>query len=741
MRGKPSNLNRIKTNQDALINCSQDLIWSVDTGLNLITANEAFREKIEALFKRPAAEGKPVLYEEVGEELNKKWAGHYARALAGERFSIKDELFNTATGRMEYMLISFNPMYDAAGLVFAAACYAKDVTEDTVNLMALEKTRNELQRIMDSSLDMICVIDEDDRIVKISAAAETILGYKPEELTGKWLFDFIHPEDKERTQQTAAKIMAGENLTNVENRYIRKDGSVVPLLWSARWDPDDKVRYGIARDATEKKKSEEALIASERIYRYLFEKNPFPIVIWDFENLGVIDCNEAACRKYGYTRQEFLGLTAKDLRPAEDVPLFLEAMKMEISPNDARRKTWLHKKKNGELMYADGTSYVMDYRGTRVLLALINDITESHYYQELDKLEKNILQLNAGANRGIANLVTIYLLGIESLHPGMRCSLTETRGNRLFIIAAPSLPQSFLAPDDDIEIGNDRCPCGGTTQSKESVIIPDISSDERWPIARRMAEELGLKTCRCFPILNADDELMATFAVYFNEIKLPNELEENTLQRTVQFLQLILESYQREMALKISNERFAFAAEATSDVIWDWDLVTNTVYYSQNIKTLFGHDKAGINTDNLPFYFEQVHPDDRERVVLYPEQVKFGKMLTWSQEYRFKKANGDYATVMDKGIVLRDENGVGKRMIGAIQDITTLKRQNEQLTEIALINAHEIRRPVATILGLMHLFKIESTGSDADKNLLKHLETATLELDEVIRRIISKTER
>src|ERR1700733_16083853 len=153
MGKKSSNFNRIKTNQDALINCSQDLIWSVDTQLNLITANKAFRERVEALIKKPAAEGKPVLYKELGEELNKKWAEHYARALAGERFSIKDALFNAVTDRMEYVLISFNPMYDDAGLLFGAACYAKDITEDTVNLMALEKTKSELQRIMDSSLD------------------------------------------------------------------------------------------------------------------------------------------------------------------------------------------------------------------------------------------------------------------------------------------------------------------------------------------------------------------------------------------------------------------------------------------------------------------------------------------------------------------------------------------------------------------------------------------------------------
>ena len=312
--------------------------------------------------------------------------------------------------------------------------------------MALEKTRNELQRIMDSSLDMICVIDEHDRIVKISAAAETILGYKPEELVGKQLFDFVHPEDKEQTKQTAAKIMAGENLTNVENRYVRKDGSVVPLIWSARWDSDDKVRYGIARDATEKKKSEEALIASERIYRYLFEKNPFPIVIWDFETLQVVDCNEAACRKYGYSREEFLNLTIKDWRPAEDIPLIEDAVKTEASYGEYQRRTWRHKNKHGDLMFADVTVHLMDYRGRRVALNLINDITESHYYQELDKLEKNVLQLNAGTNQGIANLAIRLCTWVVLRRCIPACGagkVKERKAGKLFNFAASGLPPDF----------------------------------------------------------------------------------------------------------------------------------------------------------------------------------------------------------------------------------------------------------------------------------------------------------
>ena len=302
------------------------------------------------------------------------------------------------------------------------------------------------------------------------------------------------------------------------------------------------------------------------------------------------------------------------------------------------------------------------------------------------------------------------------------------------------MPGVFLEAGEGIEISQYKSFAGTAAFSKQKVIVSDISTDGRWMKVRETAEKYKLKTCWSYPILDAKDELMATFDVYFPEIKSPENFEENTLKRTAQLLQLILESDQRERALKVSNERFEFAAEATSDIIWDWNLETNAVYYSGNIEKLFGHNKSGMNDNNLPFYFDHVHPDDRERVVLYPEQVKFGQINTWTQEYRFRKGNGDYATVLDKGIVIRDENGLGKRMIGAIQDITRLKQQNERLNEIALINAHEIRRPVATILGLMQLFAMESAGAEANHNLLKHLEAATLELDSVIRRIIGKTE-
>ena len=198
-------------------------------------------------------------------------------------------------------------------------------------------------------------------------------------------------------------------------------------------------------------------------------------------------------------------------------------------------------------------------------------------------------------------------------------------------------------------------------------------------------------------------------------------------------------------SLELSIERFEYVTEATSDIIWDWNLETNEVTYSGNIKKSFGHT-PGVNVGDMRFFAMHVHPDDRERVVLYPDPVKYGTMKNWSEEYRFRKANGEYAFVLDKGIVIRDERGIGIRMIGAMQDITVLKQnelrvmqQKDQLMEIARINAHEIRRPVATILGLIPLMDKKSINDEENLEVLNHLETTTHELDTVIKRIIDKT--
>ncbi len=113
-----------------------------------------------------------------------------------------------------------------------------------------------LATVIELLLDAICVVDTEGRYISVSAAFERIFGYTPEEVVGRPMIELVHPEDRERTLQTAQEIMAGHAQPNFQNRYIRKDGRVVHIMWSARWSEADQVRIAVAHEITELKRAE-----------------------------------------------------------------------------------------------------------------------------------------------------------------------------------------------------------------------------------------------------------------------------------------------------------------------------------------------------------------------------------------------------------------------------------------------------------------------------------------------------
>lgn len=113
-----------------------------------------------------------------------------------------------------------------------------------------------LASYIDLLLDAVCAVDKQGRFVFVSAACERIFGYTPDELIGQPMIELVHPADQQRTLDAAREIMGGEPKLNFENRYLRKDGRVVHILWSARWSEVDQLRIAVARDITERKQAE-----------------------------------------------------------------------------------------------------------------------------------------------------------------------------------------------------------------------------------------------------------------------------------------------------------------------------------------------------------------------------------------------------------------------------------------------------------------------------------------------------
>lgn len=114
-------------------------------------------------------------------------------------------------------------------------------------------------------LDPVFVVDEHGNIVFISEACERLLGYTVNEMTGTPILNYIHPDDLERTLAAASQVMSGRFHTDFENRYLHKDGSVVHILWSARWSEKDRLRIAVARDVTALRRSHQTRDALYRI--------------------------------------------------------------------------------------------------------------------------------------------------------------------------------------------------------------------------------------------------------------------------------------------------------------------------------------------------------------------------------------------------------------------------------------------------------------------------------------------
>jgi len=113
-----------------------------------------------------------------------------------------------------------------------------------------------MDRIADLLLDVICVVNAQGVFEYISPAGEGVFGYAPNEMLGRRMTDFIAPFDQERTLLAARQVMSGQPHLHFENCYVRKDGSLVHLMWSARWSEKDQRRYAVARDVSALKRAE-----------------------------------------------------------------------------------------------------------------------------------------------------------------------------------------------------------------------------------------------------------------------------------------------------------------------------------------------------------------------------------------------------------------------------------------------------------------------------------------------------
>ncbi|WP_148193608.1 PAS domain-containing protein, partial [Pseudomonas syringae] len=159
-------------------------------------------------------------------------------------------------------------------------------------------------------------------------------------------------------------------------------------------------------------------------------------------------------------------------------------------------------------------------------------------------------------------------------------------------------------------------------------------------------------------------------------------------------------------ATEEAQERYRLAAKATNDSIWDWDFATNLVLWNDALEEAYGHPLATLDNSG-DWWIGQIHPDDRTRVYNSIHAVIDGNGTAWTDEYRFRRLDGSYADVLDRGHVIRDIDGQAVRMIGAMLDMSQMRK-----AETALRQSEERSR--AMLETIEAAFAIIQVRFDAD---------------------------
>ena len=591
------------------------------------------------------------------------------------------------------------------------------------------------ETFFETSLNALILAKKDGTIIELNQAACDIFGYTEAEMIGMERKVYVDTVDPVFLEMMKERTHTNAKLSGVITG-IRKNGERFPLKIASVIINSEEgeeiigaIVYDISEEIRQEQKLKQLLDQTKKLHqqeedsRVLLENVLDSITDGFFiidRNWTVLFWNKAAENILQKTEEELIGKVFWEAFP--DLAVLQQHVDYQtlVGKNKSIRfREYFPRYK----IWAD----VSVYPSEKNISVYFKDVTEVRTLRSLERLEREVLEMNARTDSKLEDTLAFYLREIQGIHPGMICSVLKLKGNRLYNWSSPSLSIDYTDAINGLVIGDNTGSCGTAAFLKEKVIVSDIENDRRWSGYTELASKEGLKACWSFPLVDTHNHLLGTFAIYYNKPKLPSPEEESTLERAKNLLMVILENKISVEAVKSSNQKYDVVALATNDAIWDWNVDTNEVTRTgQGLKTLFGYDlEEAASEEN--FWNKRIHPDDFKRVM--DNQVLVinePEKMYWEDEYKFLRKDGRYAYIFDKGYIIRDEKGKAIRVIGATRDITERKEteallldlnnrlkqradelaaSNIELERFAYIASHDMQEPLRMITSFLQLFK------------------------------------
>ena len=563
-----------------------------------------------------------------------------------------------------------------------------DITERKRAEEKLRESEDRYRDLVEHSQDLICTHDLDGRILSVNRWAAKVLGYEQADLVTMNVRDVLASSVRHeldgylaaiRTQGAAQGLMlvqprAGGKRVWEYNNTLRTEGVSTPIV------------RGMAHDITEQKQAERILAESEERYRYLFESNPMPMWIRRDDTLQIVTVNDAAVQSYGYTRDEFDGMTSFDFQSADHLAAyekFVRGRPAGISTHHFRGR---HRKKDGSIIDVDVTSHPISYAGAPARLVLVQDITErKRAERELERqaaLSRLLESLAAAANKAdtpeealAACLERIcayggwnigHVLHIARDGDGWRASgtqwyFTDPRARERF--------GSFIALSEDASFGNS----GGIFITRAIVTrapqwIPDLDWTE-WGPRITCAREAGLRAAFAFPLIVHDD-VIACVEFFAAE---PREPDRAMLEEIVSVAGQLARVIERELSGKV-RAHLAAIVETSPDAIVSREIDGTILSWNQGAERMFGYSAAEVVGKEIPIIPEDCI-DETQRI---REFVNAGNTLSNFETERIAR-DGRRIQVAVSAAPITDLAGKVSGVATITRDITERKQAEREL--------------------------------------------------------------
>ena len=357
--------------------------------------------------------------------------GHVRQMLAGEISTYAmEKRYIRKDGGIVWINLTVSLVRETSGAPKYFISVVENITERKQAEEAVRDSETRLRMAVEAGNVGLWDWDLHTNAVFFSPEWKMQIGYRDEELSDnfeEWR-SRVHPEDLDPAlSKVAAYLENPQTPHEVEFRLRHKDGSYRWIYAQGELVRDSTAKpvrmLGCQIDITDRKRAEDAVRESEVRYRQLFDANPHPMWVYDIGSLRFLAVNAAAIAHYGYSREEFLAMTIKDIRPPEDIPALLAEV-AAVTEGLSKTRTWHHRKRDGTLINVETSSHVLEFGGHRAEIVLAHDITERL------RSEARLLQAEDSERRRIAkelhdstaqDLVAVIMnLGAlhESLSPG-----------------------------------------------------------------------------------------------------------------------------------------------------------------------------------------------------------------------------------------------------------------------------------------------------------------------------------